>query len=218
MLSIILSLNTTCFSPFKPHHLILVLLFLISLLFNLLIQISSTTNLSLSGYLELYAISANKEACIFEVLCHQVGRNVRTWNRRFYREFQDWELAAFFSLLAFIQARLPQGVGSDTLSWGLNGNGKFDAHSFYNELQKTPNCIFPWKGIWKAKVPKRVAFFLWTVAHDRILTLDNLMLRGCPSANRHCMCGCSWESVDHLLIHCLVAYSLWVLMLQAFGI
>ena len=147
-----------------------------------------------------------------------MGGNVRTWNRRFYREFQDWELAASFSLLAFIQARLPQGVGSDTLSWGLNGNGNFDARSFYNELQKTPNCISPWKGIWKAKVPKRVAFFLWTVAHDRILTLDNLMLRGCPLANRHCMYGCSWESVDHLLIHCLVAYSLWVLMLQAFGI
>ena len=60
------------------------------------------------------------------------------------------------------------------MSWGLNGNRKFDACSFYNKLWKTPNCIFPWKGIWKAKVPKRVAFFLWMAAHDRILTLDNL--------------------------------------------
>ena len=36
------------------------------------------------------------------------------------------------------------------------------------------------KGIWKVKVPKRVAFFMWTVAHGQILTLDNLMLYGCP--------------------------------------
>ena len=32
------------------------------------------------------------------------------------------------------------------------------------------------------------------------------------------MCCCFAESVDHLLIHCPVAYSLWVQMLQAFGI
>ena len=31
------------------------------------------------------------------------------------------------------------------------------------------------------------------------------------------MCCCSAECVDHLLIHCSVAYSLWVQMLQAFG-
>ena len=44
------------------------------------------------------------------------------------------------------------------------------------------------------------------------------MLRDLPLANRSCMCCCSAESVDHLLIHCTVAYSLWVQMLQAFGI
>ncbi|XP_075664483.1 furostanol glycoside 26-O-beta-glucosidase-like [Castanea sativa] len=41
---------------------------------------------------------------------------------------------------------------------------------------------------------------------------------GLPLANRCCMCRGSAESVDHLLIHCPVAYSLWVHMLQAFGI
>ena len=66
--------------------------------------------------------------------------------------------------------------------------------------------------------PKRVAFFLWTAARGRILTLDNLMLRDLPLANRCCMCCCFAESVDHLLTQCLVAYSLWVQMLQAFGI
>ena len=44
------------------------------------------------------------------------------------------------------------------------------------------------------------------------------MLQDLPLANRYYMCYCSGESVDHLLIHCSVAYSLWVQMLQAFGI
>ena len=43
--------------------------------------------------------------------------------------------------------------------------------------------------------------------------LDNLMLRGLPLANRCYMCCRSAESVDHLLLHCPVAYSLWVQML-----
>ena len=54
--------------------------------------------------------------------------------------------------------------------------------------------------------------------HGRILALDNLMLRGLPLANRYCMCCCNEESMDHLFIHCPVAYSLWVQMLQVFGI
>ena len=63
-----------------------------------------------------------------------------------------------------------------------------------------------------------MAFFLWTSVPGQILTLDNLMLRGCTSANRCCMCYCNEEIVDHLLLHCLLAHSLLVHMLQFFGI
>ena len=44
-------------------------------------------------------------------------------------------------------------------------------------ISGTLNSLFCWKGVWKPKVPMRVAFFLWTAAHGWILTLDNLMLR-----------------------------------------
>ena len=64
----------------------------------------------------------------------------------FYREFNDWE-------------------GSDKLFWRLNGNGKVDVRSFYNKIRNITLPTFPWKGIWKVKVPRRVAFFMWTAAH-----------------------------------------------------
>ena len=70
----------------------------------------------------------------------------------------------------------------------------------------------------KVKVPKRVAFFIWIAAHGQILTLDNLMLRGRPLAIRCCLCCCNAESVDHLLLFCLIAHSLWMYMLRLFGI
>ena len=55
---------------------------------------------------------------------------------------------------------------------------------------------------------------MWTATHGQILTLDNLMLYDRTLAN-HC---CNEESVDHLLISCPIAHSLWMYMLQLFGI
>ena len=57
-----------------------------------------------------------------------------------------------------------------------------------------------------------------TVAHGQILTLVNLMFHGCPWANRCCMCCCNAKSVDHLLLFCPIAHSLWMYMLRLFRI
>ena len=140
------------------------------------------------------------------------------WDLRFFRAFEDWELAASFSLFQFIQPRIPWGDRRDTLCWHFKGNGKFDTQSYYHAIQGTPNSRFPWKGVWKSKIPKRVAFLLWTTAHDRILTLNNLMLRGRILANWCCMCCYDGESVNHLLLHCPITHTLWTFMLQAYGI
>ena len=164
-------------------------------------------------YPQLSTCSNDKEACIFDVLCQQDGGNDRYWNLRFYRDFHERELEAAFSFLDFIQARTPRGAKCDSSHWCLNGNGKFDIRSYYNKIWGGSIPSFPWKGIWKVKIPKMVAFFMWIAAYGRILTLNNLMLRGLSLVNRCCMCCCKEETVDHLLRHCLVAHSLWVRML-----
>ena len=50
-------------------------------------------------YLDLYVCLAVKDACIFEVLWMPEGGTVRVWDLRFYRAFEDWELAASYSFL-----------------------------------------------------------------------------------------------------------------------
>ena len=125
-------------------------------------------------------------------------------------------------ILFFISSK-PESLGvgggvCDRLCWDLNGSGKFDARSFYHKIRNATHSTFPWKGIWKVKVPKRVAFFMWTAAHGQILTLNNLMLRGRPMVNRCYLCCCDAESVDHLLLSCLITHSLWMHMLRLFGI
>ena len=58
-------------------------------------------------YPELYVCSAVKDACISEVLWILEGGTVKVWNLRFYRAFEDWELAASYSLLQLIQTHIP---------------------------------------------------------------------------------------------------------------
>ena len=62
-------------------------------------------------YPQLFMCSANKEACISELLSTPVGDNDKVWSLRFYRKFNDWELAASYSLLHFIQTWIPRVKG-----------------------------------------------------------------------------------------------------------
>ena len=169
-------------------------------------------------YPQLYMCSNDKEACISNVLCYQEGGINRIWNLRFHRNFHERELGVALSFLEFIQSRIPRGTADSNFHWCLKGNGMFDTWSYYNIIRGTADSNFPWKGVWKAKIPRRVAFFMWTVVHGQILTFNNLMLRGHILVNRCCMCHRNEETMDHLLLHCSVAQSLWVYMLKIFGI
>ena len=70
----------------------------------------------------------------------------------------------------------PMDVGH-RMRWKLKLNGEFDIRSYYNKLWNSPSIVFPWKAIWKVKAPRRVSFFVWCVAWNKIQTGDNLRLR-----------------------------------------
>ena len=64
----------------------------------------------------------------------------------------------------------------------------------------------------------RVSFFLWSATWGKILTIDNLNKRGLLLVNWFCMCWCNGETVDHLLINCEIAHTLWSEVFMIFGI
>ena len=165
----------------------------------------------------LFAIAVNKEAMVSEMVDYAPDGGGRSWNLRFHRAFQDQETEIFYDFFAYISSKLPRR-GDDTMIWQLNHSGVFDVHSFYTSLLAAPLVSFPWKSIWCVKVPKRVTFFLWTAARGGLLTIDNLVKKKLPLVNWCCLRRCKEETVDHLLIHCKYAYTLWSEVLRFFGV
>ena len=51
-----------------------------------------------------------------------------------------------------------------------------------------------------------------------MLTLDQLKKQGRALANRRFLCGGGEETVDHLLVHCPKARTMWELLLAIFGL
>jgi hypothetical protein len=71
----------------------------------------------------------------------------------------DWEvdiLASFFTLLYSIRVR---SEGDDKLWWTPSNKGKFVVSSFYKVLTCKEEDPFPWRSIWRIKVPLKMVFF-----------------------------------------------------------
>ena len=104
------------------------------------------------------------------------------------------------------------------MRWKLKPYWVFDIRSFYNKLTDSPSTVFPWKAIWRAKAPRRVSFFVWCVAWNKILTRDNSRLRRLVFVDWCIICCHCGETVDHLLLHCEMAYRLWSFVFITFGL
>ena len=57
-----------------------------------------------------------------------------------------------------------RGVRDDKLCWKSAMGRGFAVHSYYKVLTKSIDQSFPWKTVWKPKVPSRVTFSVWTAA------------------------------------------------------
>jgi hypothetical protein len=94
----------------------------------------------------------------------------------------------------------------------------FKVSSFYRTLSLVKDCSFPWKSIWKPKVPSRVSFFFWVASLGKILTTENLRKRNIILVSWCCLCKSNGETVDHLLLHCSFTKEVWDMVFVLFGV
>ena len=126
----------------------------------------------------VYGIASNKGASVAFSLERLGIKEQRSWDIRFIRRPNDWEMGDVDAFLRTLGSNLPPIENGDRMRWKLMKNENFDIQSFYNKLRGPVPIIFPWKSVWKVRAPRRVSFFVWTTVWDKILTGDNLRGRG----------------------------------------
>ena len=140
------------------------------------------------------------------------------WEIHFCRNVHNRELEAFWSFINTIYCTPARGFGEDKRCWLPCKSKGFTVSAYYHLLVGHSEQFFPWKSIWKQKIPSRVAFFVWTVALGKCLTIENLRKKKVCILDWCYMCKCNCESVDHLFLHCPVALELWDMVFGLFGV
>ncbi|XP_060210534.1 uncharacterized protein LOC132637471 [Lycium barbarum] len=85
--------------------------------------------------------------------------------------------------------------------------------------QPTPQVTnWPWKHIWKTKIPCKVACFSWLLAKEAVLTHENLKKRNWTMCSRCFLCEKEVETIGHLFLHCRITDQLWKIFINLRGI
>ncbi|RVW75000.1 LINE-1 reverse transcriptase-like [Vitis vinifera] len=124
---------------------------------------------------QLFNVAAQRSATVGELWDH--NSDLGSWNLRFSRGFNDWELNMVDELLQILRSQRIT-LEEDLALWKGGKNGKFEVKEAYELLISHSTLLFPKKGIWVENVPSKLAFFVWEATWGRVLMLDRLQKRG----------------------------------------
>ncbi|WMV36653.1 hypothetical protein MTR67_030038 [Solanum verrucosum] len=102
------------------------------------------------------------------------------WNFNFRRSLNDWEGQRVADFLNTVEPFNGLQTGNDVLWWTGNNRGVYKVNRAYKLMDQTNQQIknWPWKQIWKSRIPYKVSCFVWLLAKEAALTQDNVVKRG----------------------------------------
>jgi len=148
------------------------------------------------------------------------NRDGTTWSIMFRRNMQDWEFNDLIKLLQTLQSFSLNTQATDQFKWGTTGDGNYTVSAAYKQ-SRAFNAVtdhWPWKLIWKIKLPPKIVCFCWTALYEACLTQDNLYKRKRIIVNGCYLCQKAAESNRHLFLHCTVTAKLWNMFYSFFGL
>jgi len=163
---------------------------------------------------DLYIISLQQNDTIAQMWSPQ------GWNLMFRRALNDWEVERVADLLQALNLFPGINAESDKPVWKLHSRGVFTVKSCYWERNTNHSLttFWPWKLIWKIKIPLKVACFTWLVIRRACLTHEVLQRRGIQICSRCYMCEQEAEVNGHLFLHCRMATDLWNMFICKLGV
>ncbi|RVW16952.1 LINE-1 reverse transcriptase-like [Vitis vinifera] len=124
---------------------------------------------------QLFNVAAQRSATVGELWDYNSDQG--SWNLRFSRGFNDWELNMVDELLQIIRSQRIT-LEEDLALWKGGKKWKFEVKEAYELLISHSTLLFPKKGIWVENVPSKLVFFAWEATWGRVLTLDRPQKRG----------------------------------------
>jgi hypothetical protein len=111
---------------------------------------------------------------------------------------------------------LVEGV-EDSFRWGWEKDFSYSARSGYRAMfgvrVEMPGAL----QIWRSRAPPNCRVFLWLAARNRCWTADRLSRRGLPHPASCLFCDQSEETLNHLLLGCVLAREIWATCLRWWG-
>ncbi|XP_049372092.1 uncharacterized protein LOC125837001 [Solanum verrucosum] len=159
---------------------------------------------------DVFILNQQQRATVAEVWSNQ------GWNLSFRRPFNDWEIQRVVEFYRTLEQFRGGNTVQDCLEWKDHKQGRFSVKGAYKKFNPFNTQIngWPWKMIWKAKIPYKVSCFTWLLAKQAVLTQENLMKRGIQLSPRCFLCGEKAETVTHLFLHCRITNQLWDLFIN----
>lgn len=139
-----------------------------------------------------------------KILC-SVG-DKESWNLGFRIVLRNSESVEFGSLMSPLSNVSFCRDTVDDRIWKSDSSGSFSSKSFYRRLDPFTELQSFCSSIWMGLAPRRVEAFCWLAVMCKNSTVD-ILRRGISLVEVSDMC-CLCK-IDHLLIHCDVASSLW---------
>jgi hypothetical protein len=81
------------------------------------------------------------------------------------------------------------------------------------EALNAPPNLAMWKEVWHDKSILKIDMFIWTLAHNAILTRDNFKRKGWEGTTRCPLCISNEETVAHILLNFSFTREVWHLAL-----
>lgn len=132
----------------------------------------------------------------------------------------DREIPRMTQFLARLQDSWVHLGEEDRRVWLGDPGGKFSVKACYAHLANVEEVQGPWDLVWYNAVLLKVQFFLWTMALDKISTMDMLRRKGLCLTSVCLLCYQDAESSDHLFLflHCPFSWEVWCGCAKDFGV
>ncbi|RVW45169.1 putative ribonuclease H protein [Vitis vinifera] len=112
----------------------------------------------------LFGMAAHQNLTVEEMWDQNSGQG--NWNLHFLRDFNDWEIELVGEFLHILRGFKPS-LEEDSVLWRKGRSGQFRVKKAYSLLTESDDMGFPYKSIWVARVPTKVAFFAWEASWGR---------------------------------------------------